>query len=823
MAKRLFKLFGFHTHDAPGEAEAECALLQQQGIVDAVLSEDVDTIMFGCTRTLRNWSAEAIRSASAPTHVSVYDAVDLKQGETGLDREGMVLVALMSGGDYIPEGVPGCGIKLACEAAKAGFGHTLCSLKRSDSEAVSKWREVLRKELQTNQSKYFRRKHKALVITDEFPDMDVLRYYTHPVVSEPATLEKLRRDFPSHKDIDLVGLRAFTAETFDWTYKTGAIRFIKILAPSMLNQMLLKMSQRVIDSDDPGVREAIEAGTVKGIKSRRTHFNTDGTPELRISYIPKHVVRIDLGAEEDEVVASYGWSGLALNSDEEEAEIRTEGGEGSASKNVFDPFQPDLAWVPETVAKLGVPLTVEVWEGAQRSKQLIREKKAPMKRSTKKKVPDIPAGALDKWVKTTKPASSAPPNEVEMPTTLLSSSSQPAPPISPSPKPSRPQRKTAIAIQEIESHVDEASREKPLKSRRINPSKAKPPVPRPSLEVNPWSISSSQTTPKTSRTKDCNNNLAGSQPQDAILIVSSPECSPLQALAKFTTANNSRHGLHINLPSSPRDKSSPGIQDHFEDYDSGQSFSKTTPDYTISPGRLNPRANQPRHSSGISEIRDTNATSKSKTGTTSRSTRARNRNAKDAAQQPSIKSFGRNTEITAKRRDVPNDKPDYLDFGLGSEDEDEEFQDVRASGNKKGSKQPPPKSNTPAPPDNHSLSSSFIAAAGFSTIRTESNAGAHAHLPAKTNNISGRRLSVNDSPFTSPVISSASSGMTRMYRCSSTTAGLGFFEEMQISRAEADRIMLQHELENAKRPGGVGSRRMWRESEVTILDLTGED
>ncbi len=58
MGKRLIRLFGFRAHDAPGEAEAEFALLPQRGVVDAVLSEDVDTLMFGCTRTLRSWSAE---------------------------------------------------------------------------------------------------------------------------------------------------------------------------------------------------------------------------------------------------------------------------------------------------------------------------------------------------------------------------------------------------------------------------------------------------------------------------------------------------------------------------------------------------------------------------------------------------------------------------------------------------------------------------------------------------------------------------------------------------------------------------------------------
>ncbi|EJT68826.1 hypothetical protein GGTG_13604 [Gaeumannomyces tritici R3-111a-1] len=76
IAKRLIHLFGFYTHDAPAEAEAECALLQRCGIVDAVLSEDVDTIMFGCTCTLRNWSAEKEKGSSSgpPTHVTVYDS-----------------------------------------------------------------------------------------------------------------------------------------------------------------------------------------------------------------------------------------------------------------------------------------------------------------------------------------------------------------------------------------------------------------------------------------------------------------------------------------------------------------------------------------------------------------------------------------------------------------------------------------------------------------------------------------------------------------------------------------------------------------------------
>lgn len=800
MAKRLFKLFGFHIHDAPGEAEAECALLQQQGIVDAVLSEDVDTIMFGCKKTIRNWSAEASRSAVAPTHVSVYDAAELKQGETGLEREGMVLVALMSGGDYIPEGVPGCGIKLACEAAKAGFGRRLCRIKRSDSHAVKEWREDLKRELQTNESNYFRRKRKALVIPDEFPDMDVLRYYTHPVVSEATTIEKLRREFPSRKEIDFPGLRAFTAETFDWTYKSGAIRLVKILAPSVLNQALWDMSQKVIDSDDPSVREAIEARLVKAISTRRTHFNTDATPELRISYIPSDIVHIDLEAEEDEPVSSYGRSGLALNSDNEEADTQIDDGTGSAPKKVFDPFQLDLAWVPETIVKLGAPLTVEDWEAKQRSKQLAKEKKAPSGRS-KKKAPDMPTGALDKWVKSTKPPGSTLPKEFETPAIFLPFS-PPALSIPPSLQQSRP-RRTAAATQRAKSAKDNTSTEIPPKSGYTNKSRANELAPRPSLDVNPWSIASSQTTPKICRTKAC-NDLGGSQQREAILISSSPVRSASPVLARSTTAISPAKG-------------SSRTQDPFEDCCSPQPASKATPDHASSPGRYNrsseeticnPKAKQPPQRRDVTEIRGKSVTS--------RSTRA-HRTAKVAA-QVSIKSFGRNTETMTKRSTTS--KPDFPELiSLGSDDDEEESQDVRAL----GSGQPinnDMKLHGPLIPP-------YIAAAAVFGTPKRSHAGApHSSANKRSAGMTIRRPSSpaaeSSPPFDSPRAPSSTSGMTRLY-CSATSAGdhgLGFFEEVQVTRAEADRIMSQYELENAKRPG---ARRMWRESEVTILDLTGED
>ncbi|KAL8830494.1 MAG: hypothetical protein Q9191_001398 [Dirinaria sp. TL-2023a] len=112
LSKQLLKLVGFPYHVAPGEAEAECALLQKEGIVDAVLSEDVDTLMFGCGMLLRNWSSEVTKGNKEPTHVNVYTAEDIMK-KTRLSSNGMILVALMSGGDYDPDGIPGCGPTIA--------------------------------------------------------------------------------------------------------------------------------------------------------------------------------------------------------------------------------------------------------------------------------------------------------------------------------------------------------------------------------------------------------------------------------------------------------------------------------------------------------------------------------------------------------------------------------------------------------------------------------------------------------------------------------------------------------------------------------------
>ncbi|KAG6208364.1 hypothetical protein E4U35_000123 [Claviceps purpurea] len=403
MAKRLIRLFDFAVHDAPGEAEAECALLQQHGIVDAVLSEDVDTIMFGCTKTLREWSAEG-KAAGSPTHVSLYDVHAMNLEALGLDREGMVLVALMSGGDYLPEGVPGCGIKVALEAAKAGFGKSLCRLKASDDAGIQAWRSNLVHELQTNDSKFFRTKHMAMTIPQDFPNLEVLGYYTHPVVSPESSLPGIRHKLDRKRDMQLQALREFTRETFGWDYRTGATKFVRSLSRSLLVQ---KMTEEA-DAD-------ATARHVKSVLGQRTHFTADGAPELRVSYIPQEVVPIDMAKEVDEIIP-YSRRGLALNSVDEFETAGTETGvvEESSSKG-SDITKLDSAWILEGLVKASAPSAVQQWQDdqhakaekaiAKASKAKTKSKTTAAKSKSTKSSSGMPRGALDQFLKTTKASS----------------------------------------------------------------------------------------------------------------------------------------------------------------------------------------------------------------------------------------------------------------------------------------------------------------------------------------------------------------------------------------------------------------------------------
>jgi Holliday junction resolvase YEN1 len=807
MAKRLIRLFGFAIHDAPGEAEAECALLEQQGVVDAVLSEDVDTIMFGCRRTLRNWSAEGPRGSKTPTHVSMYDAGVVAAGSSGLDREGMVLVALMSGGDYLPEGVPGCGVKVACEAARAGFGRDLCRIKKADRDGLAAWKARLLHELRTNESGFFRTRHKVLEIPESFPNMEILRYYTHPVVSREATIERLKNGFPPTSAVDVVGLREFTRETFDWTFRNGAVKLTRVLASSLLVQRLLERSvSQELQHDDLDSKQRVESALIKAISNSRAHFSTDATPELRISFVPADIVKLDLDAEPEEEVEAFGRSGIALNSDDEfddEAaeELGGEQSKSSSAKNPFDPFQPELVWIPETVAKLGIPLSVEDWESKQRLKEQRAAAKGP--RKTRAKQTDMPVGALDKYVKVTKPSTGSIAKE---PPRLDLASSPPR-----------------LSIQ----HNPPAPKGRSKQSKKTSTSsQVKPPA-----DVNPWTLACSQASPRAAKTLASSASQVQpkhSSAREAILIPSSPVAP--------TSPSTGGAGVkpYQTTPTKPK-RTSPLLED----------IPSPPPLFSPSPSSRKQRfpvSEEPAEEKPVTEkpqaVREARSYKRVKSG------------AEDAiissSMQKSIKGFGRVLKNANSSQDTT--KPDASDsqpIEILSDDEDippppvkqqsassifcrntgpstqGRGLDIASDDDDPFASPPPARRCTPA-----AQFQPEPACAPASTSKTKPEEGQR--QPAADN-----QHAPNDTPMSSTAQAAvtaalsvtAKSATTKVYIQRESLGGHGFFSEVEVSRDEADKVLAAHNSGNgsSQKGGKRAGRKAWRLSEVEVLDLTGED
>ncbi|KAJ5950256.1 uncharacterized protein N7479_008669 [Penicillium vulpinum] len=404
-SKDLIERFRFPWHEAPGEAEAECARLQQAGIVDAVMSNDVDTLMFGSSFTIMNFSKESGSGSSSATHVTCYSmGQDGHPSNIPLDRPGMILFAMLSGGDYLPSGVPKCGSKLAAEISKAGFGEDLLQELASQTDVdtgLNEWRERLQYELEENESGYFTRKHPAVRIPAVFPDRQILEYYAQPKVSSDEEMTLLRNRLAQawDNDIDPLAIRTFAADHFEWNYRSGARKLIKLLAEPLVSYRL--RLQRPVLGVSPGFSFVPDCPPgLQKVYRTRSIFGTDAVPEIQLDMLPADVVGLDLLAEEPNP-PSPSQASVQEGEEDDDPELAAGSPPPTPSKSRvtkrFDPFSLEKVWVFETVARLGVPGVVKIWEKEQAEKaakaaEAAAKKKTSTRRTGPKKKGPIDAG-----------------------------------------------------------------------------------------------------------------------------------------------------------------------------------------------------------------------------------------------------------------------------------------------------------------------------------------------------------------------------------------------------------------------------------------------
>ena len=185
--KELLQALGIPYHEAPGEAEAQCAAMAKSGVVDVVWSEDSDTLMFGCPILLRNHmeGRNEKSKTKSKTHVQVHKSSILEE-QYGIDQNGMRMFALLVGCDYNVSGLRGCGPAIATKVAKALSQEGLCS--ETHTHNYSCWRRWIQQYFQKDPDR------RKIAVPDDFPSQSTVNCCITPVESEkPELLAEFER------------------------------------------------------------------------------------------------------------------------------------------------------------------------------------------------------------------------------------------------------------------------------------------------------------------------------------------------------------------------------------------------------------------------------------------------------------------------------------------------------------------------------------------------------------------------------------------------------------------------------------------------------
>ncbi|XP_049547513.1 flap endonuclease GEN [Anopheles darlingi] len=124
--EELLSAMGLVCVQAPGEAEALCAYLNRDALIDGVISQDSDCFAYGAVRVFRNFCASQNGGS-----VDVYDLERANSAGLRLGQEKIVAMALLSGCDYCPAGVAGVGREMVTRLLNCYDNQTILQRIRS--------------------------------------------------------------------------------------------------------------------------------------------------------------------------------------------------------------------------------------------------------------------------------------------------------------------------------------------------------------------------------------------------------------------------------------------------------------------------------------------------------------------------------------------------------------------------------------------------------------------------------------------------------------------------------------------------------------------
>lgn len=236
----LLRLFGIPYVTAPMEAEAQCAELVQLGLVDGIVTDDSDALLFGATRIYKNMF-------SSSKLVECYLASDLDK-EMSLPREQLVALAQLLGSDYT-EGISGVGPVTAVEIIsefpgadglerfREWWADVQMHGRPKDADAASPFRRK------------FRRSHAAkLFLPVGFPSPAVREAYLKPEVDSSG--EVFQWGVP-----DVEGLRQFLMATIGWSKE----RTDDVLLP-----VVKDMNRRGVEGTQSNITRFFQGGVGAG-------------------------------------------------------------------------------------------------------------------------------------------------------------------------------------------------------------------------------------------------------------------------------------------------------------------------------------------------------------------------------------------------------------------------------------------------------------------------------------------------------------------------------------------------------------------------------